>query len=413
MDRAKLNIWILWSFTVFFFAYQFVLRLSPGVLIDEIMIKYQVNASTFGVITAFYYMGYAGMQIPVGILLDKFGIRYVVAISAFICVLGNLPLIFSDHWIPALFGRFLIGIGSAAGALGAIHAVRINFPQKYMSKMIGFTITFSLLGAIYGKSINRGLLELFGMQQSIIYISIPGIIVALGILFLAKDIDNKITRAAEQYSVLSSLKLVAQDGRIILLSIAGALMVGPLEAFADIFGEPYFITVYNFAPVDAGYLTASAIYFGMCLGAPLLAAIADRFKCHYVINITCGMGMAGIFYLILNKQVAGYAPMFALTFLIGIMSAYQVLIISTVSSLVPPNVNGVAIATVNMINMIAGTAYNASIGNLLDYYWTGELINGKRLYSEIAYTDALFILPITLMLGAILCFILKPKPGIC
>ena len=157
-------------------------------------------------------------------------------------------------------------------------------------------------------------------------------------------------------------------------------MVGPLEAFADIFGEPYFITVYNFSPADAGYLTASAIYFGMCLGAPLLAAIADRFKCHYVVNITSGMFMAGIFYIILNKKVSGYAPMFILTFLVGIMSAYQVLIISTVSSLVPPNVNGVAIATVNMVNMIAGTAYNASIGNLLDYYWTGDLINGKRIY---------------------------------
>jgi hypothetical protein len=98
---------------------------------------------------------------------------------------------------------------------------------------------------------------------------------------------------------------------------------------------------------------------------------------------------------------------------LGIMSAYQVIIIATVAEIVPSNVNGIAIAMVNMINMLAGTAYNTAIGSLLDYYWTGELINGKRIYSEIAYTDALFILPITLMFGAIMFFILKPKQGIC
>ena len=111
MKQVKVHIWSLWCLTVFFFAYQFVLRLSPGVLIDEIMLKEHIGAATFGLITSFYYIGYAGMQIPIGLLLDKFGVRYVVAISAITCVLGNMPLLLSDHWLLSLFGRFLIGIG--------------------------------------------------------------------------------------------------------------------------------------------------------------------------------------------------------------------------------------------------------------------------------------------------------------
>lgn len=413
MTKNKRNIWMLWLFTVFFFAYQFVLRLSPGVLIDEIMIKYHISASAFALITSFYYLGYAGMQIPIGVLLNKLGVRYVISASAFICVLGNMSLIISDYWIFALFGRLLIGIGSAAGALGAIHAVRMNFDKKHMSKMIGFSVAISLLGAIYGKSINRILLDSIGMQESIIYLSIPGVFIALGILFFSKETDKKETPLTERLSTWSSLKIVAGNGKVILLSLAGALMVGPLEAFADIFGESYFIAVYKFSSDDAGYLTASAIYFGMCIGSPLLAAVADRFKAHYIINIVCGVVMSGAFYLILNQIVTGYLQMFALTFTIGIMSAYQVIIISTVAEIVPSNFAAIAIAMVNTGNMLAGTAYNTAIGHLLDYYWTGEMIDGKRVYSEIAYTDALFILPITLMMGAIMFFILKPKNGIC
>jgi len=80
---------------------------------------------------------------------------------------------------------------------------------------------------------------------------------------------------------------------------------------------------------------------------------------------------------------------------------------------VPANVNGIAIAVVNMFNMLAGTAYNVMIGNLLDHYWAGETLHGKRIYSEAAYADALFILPISLMLGTIIFFAIKPKPGVC
>ena len=412
MHKEKFSICILWTFTVLFFAYQFILRLSPGVLIDEVMIKYQISASTFGLIISFYYAGYAGMQIPIGVMLDRFGIRYTVAASAIVCVLGNVPLILSDHWVAALIGRFLIGAGSAAGALGAIHAVRLNFDQKHISKMIALTVTIGLLGGIYGKSINRFFLNSYGMYESIIFLAMPGIAIAAGLIFFAKDGKNK-SSLSNKYSVWSSLKKVLKDSQVILLAIAGGLMIGPLSAFADIFGEPFLVTVYNFSPAHAGQLTASTIYIGMCVGAPLLATIADRFRCHYIINITCGLVMAGIFYLILEKLVSGYLQMFVGAFIVGIMCAYQVIVISIVSTLVPANVNGIAIAVVNMLNMLAGTAYNLMIGNLLDYYWTGEIMHGKRIYSEIAYADALYILPISLMLGSIIFFAIKPRPGIC
>lgn len=409
MGRIKLKIWILWLFAVFFFSYQFVLRLTPGVLIDDIMVKYDVSASVFGLIISFYYIGYAGMQIPVGILLDRFGVRYVVAASSLVCVLGNLPLLFSDHWAIELLGRLLIGVGSAAGALGAIHVVRMHFPHRHMSKMIGFTVTLSLFGAIYGKAINRFLVESFGLEQSIIYLSIPGVIIAIAMALFFKDADKQQMEHLHHYSVLNSLKIIFQNNNIIWLSIAGALMVGPIESFADIFGESYLVAVYDFTPSDAGYLTASAIYFGFCVGAPLLAAIADRFNCHYTINITCGIVMTAAFHLMLEKLIVGYKVMYMVTFIIGIMSAYQVIVISSVSELVPANLIGTAIAVVNMFNMVAGMIFNTAIGRLLDNYWTGEIINGKRIYSEVAYSDALYILPVTLMFGAIIFFVLKPN----
>ena len=412
MNKENYKISILWISAVVFFAYQFILRLTPGVLIDEIMIKYQISASTFGLIIAFYYVGYAGMQIPIGIMLNKLGVRYTVALSAIACVVGNVPLIVSDHWMSALIGRFIIGMGSVAGVLGSVQAARLNFSQKNLSKAIGLTVTLGLIGAIYGKSINRYLLNSYGMNETIIYLMIPGIIVATVILIFTKNCQDK-AEATENYSLRSLLKKVLENPQIIFLSIAGALLVGPLSAFADVFGESFFTTVYDFTPASAGYLSASTIYIGMCIGSPLLAVIADRFKCHYSINIACGVLMAGAFYLILEKLIDGYMQMFIVTFITGIMCAYQVIVITMVSELVPPHLNGFAVSVVNMFNMLAGTFYNMLIGHLLDSYWTGEMSRGKRVYSAAAYSDALYILPIALMLGAIIFFAIKPRKGFC
>lgn len=409
MLKIRVNTLMLWIFVVFFFSYQFVLRLTPGVLIDEIMYKYNINASTFGLISAFYYVGYAGMQIPIGALLDKYGVRYVVATGAIICSLGNILMLVSDYWVIALVGRLLIGIGSAAGALGAIQAVRLNFSRKHMSKMIGFTVTISLLGAIYGKSINRFLYNYWGVEDSIIYLSIPGIIIALGILLFTRDSKYEKDLDSAKHSVWLSLKEVFSNKQILWIAAAGALMVGPLGAFADIFGEPYFVHVYGFTPQKAGYLSASAIYFGFCIGAPLLAAIAERFNNYYNINIVCGFVMTIAFHLVLEKLVVGYNLMFICMFIVGIMCAYQVIVISTAIDLVPVSLNGITIAVINMFNMTAGMLFNTGIGSLLDYYWTGDFVDGKMAYSDVAYTDALYILPVTCMFGAILFFVLKPS----
>jgi fucose permease len=251
--------------------------------------------------------------------------------------------------------------------------------------------------------------ENMGAEQSIIYLSIPGILISLCMLLFLKNTDFQQEAPSQYHSSWKSLKEILKNQQIIWLAIAGALMVGPLESFADVFGEPYLVTVYHFSPRDAGYLTASAIYFGFCVGAPLLATIADRFNCHYIINIACGIGMTVAFHLMLEKVITGYTVMFICAFIIGIMSSYQVIVISTVADLVPPHLNGVAIAVVNMFNMTASMGFNAAIGSLLDHYWTGEIAHGKRIYSDIAYSDALYILPITLMFGAIIFFVLKPS----
>jgi fucose permease len=400
MKNLSISSWTLWILTTLFFCYQFILRLSPGVLFSEIQAKFNIDATSFAVMTGCYYLGYAGMQIPVGILLDKIGVRYTVAISALICVIGNLPFIYSDNWVLALIGRFLIGFGSAAGTLGAIKAVRLNFHYDSISKMIGWTVTLGLVGAINGKYINLYLINLLGWKNALLLLTIPGALIAVLILVFVKKRGSHDDDQMHD-SVTTSLLAVIGNPQVILLALFGALLVGPLEAFADVWGTPYFMNVYGLTKAQASYLSGSSIYFGMCIGSPLLAWLVDRFKCHYIMNIFCGSVMGVIFLIFIYKITLSYNILFILCFIIGIMCAYQVIVFASSTDLVPPSLIGIVISFVNMVNMAAGFAFHYFIGKIMDSNWDGLLVDGIKIYSEIAYNEALFCLPITLFIGAI------------
>ena len=84
-SRHKYLPFLMWFFPLSFFAYQFILRLWPGLMMHQIMEQFSIDASHFGLLAAFYYYGYASMQIPVAVLLDRFSARYIVFAFA-VCV---------------------------------------------------------------------------------------------------------------------------------------------------------------------------------------------------------------------------------------------------------------------------------------------------------------------------------------
>ncbi|HRE32358.1 MAG TPA: MFS transporter, partial [Candidatus Berkiella sp.] len=97
--------WLMWVFPLAFFAFQFILRLFPGLVISEFFDKYHITATNYGLFASLYYLGYASMQIPVALLLDKLGPRIVITVSAILCAVANWMLVSSSSWDIALFSR--------------------------------------------------------------------------------------------------------------------------------------------------------------------------------------------------------------------------------------------------------------------------------------------------------------------
>lgn len=376
--------WAVWVIASVFYAYQYILRVIPNIMLNDIMEKFDMNAATFGQFSGIYYIGYSLMHLPVGIMLDRYGPKKIMTGCILLTVIGMLPLIFSDYWIYPIAGRFLIGIGASAAILGVFKIIRMSFNEARFPRMLSLSVTIGLIGAIYGGGPVSYMLEAFGYQTVIQLLAAAGFLLAVTTYWIVPDV-----KTSPERTVVSDIKEVLSNGKVILSCVCAGLMVGTLEGFADVWGTVFFKQVYRFDNTVAATMP-SMIYIGMCFGAPVLSFIADRVGSYLATIISAGITMALCFSLLLFSHLASGVLSLSLI-LVGVCCAYQILAIYKASTYVRVEVAGLTTAVANMIIMIFGYLFHTSIGGIVN------IMGGASTSEALVY--GLAIIPGGLCLG--------------
>lgn len=394
-QRSTITIWSMWLLASFFYAYQYVLRVLPNIMMLDILEKFHIDAAIFGQYSGLYYIGYAGMHIPVGIMLDRYGPKRILPVCMILTVMGLLPLLFAEHWIYPALGRLMIGMGSSAAILGVFKIIRMSFPEERFTLFLGFSVTIGLIGAIYGGQPVNALMQLFGWERVLQAIILLGVVMAVATYYIvpAQPVTNT------QESWWTSVKAVLSNPQIMMVCFLAGLMVGPLEGFADVWGKEYLKSVYQLSDKVAASLP-SLIFLGMCFGSPVLSWVTAKTKAYFGFIILSGvvMGLAFIFLLTGDVPTAWLAALFVI---VGVFCAYQILAIYLASTYVGENLVGLTTACANMIIMTFGYVFHSAIGKIMSAHWDGRAIEGVPYYDASAYTQGLMVIPAGLLLASI------------
>jgi len=357
----------------------------PNIMLTDITQQFNIDAVVFGQFSGAYYIGYCLMHLPIGIMLDRYGPRKVMSACILLTVIGLLPIIFAEYWIYPIIGRVMIGIGSSAAILGAFKMIRMTFREQDFTKMLSFSVTIGLIGAIYGGGPVSYLCDVYSYKTVIGIFAILGVLFACMTYMLVPEVTSE-----HKTTVIADMKTVFANGKVILVCCLAGLMVGPMEGFADAWGSEFLKQVYGFEAKTANYLT-SMIYIGMCF-APLLSRIAEKTGAYIGTIAGAGVVMLAVFTMLVTDTLNGSSIMIGF-FIVGLCCAYQILAIYKASTYVPENVAGLTTAVANMIIMSFGYVFHSIIGVIIKSY--------SPVGEAVAFSYGIAVIPITLLIGAI------------
>lgn len=358
MFKSRSIAWIVWIIGSIFYAYQYVLRVMPSVMMDHITAQFDMNAGLFGQFAGVYYIGYSLLHMPVGIVLDRYGPKKVMPICMLMTVVGLFPMIFAHHWSLGILGRFIMGVGSSAAILGTFKIIRMAFAEHQFTRMLSFSVTIGLIGAIYGGAPLNALCVSFGYKTTISLFIGMGLVLTVLTYLIIPSVPSQV-----KYSAFDGIKKVFSNTRVMILCCSAGLMVGPLEGFADVWGATFLKTIYHFDQQTASSLP-SFMFLGMCFGGPLLSVIAERTRSYLGTIIGSGVCMGAVFVFMLATNMPE-AWLRILFILVGICCAYQIIAIYKASTYVPEHVVGLTTAVANMIIMVFGYFFHGVMGYVI------------------------------------------------
>jgi len=403
--------WLVCGLGALFYSYEYLLRMSPSVMAENLMRFYHLTGAQFGYLSgSYYYYSYVAMQIVVGVLMDRYGPRRLLTLACLLCALGAYLFACSGYLSVAMLGRFLIGLGSAFAFVGAAKLATIWLPARYFALISGIIFCLGMLGAAFGDIVLRVLVDSTGWQAAIMSAAIIGVVLTIILWAVVRDVnpnpETHYHHVSDFSSVLVGLRGAFKNREIWLCGIVGCLLYLFLSAFAELWGPAYLEQARDIPRTYAANAN-SMVFVGCAIGAPLWGLFSDFIALRRLPILIAALGSTIVFCTLLYIPHLSLPSIYLLLFLFGFLSSAQILVFAIAREATSIKVSGTAIGIVNMLVMIGGIIFPPVIGKILDIHWDGVMIDGARIYSHHAYTMALSVLPLGILLGALLTLTIR------
>jgi sugar phosphate permease len=399
--------WVMWGLGALFYCYEFCLQVSPSVMTNEIMREFSVNAAQLGILTGFYLYAYTLMQLPVGILLDRFGPRRLLTFATICCAIGALFFGTAHAISIAALGRFLIGIGSAFAAVSCMHIAATWLPLSRFALTTGLMVTIGMLGAVGGEAPLSMLNNYLGWRQTLIMFGFIGIALSLIIWLVVRDrAFPEHSKTITQTGFLSGLKHILRNKQLWITSLYGGLMYLPTPAFAGLWGVPFLVSVYHLPRTQAAFFI-SLIFIGWAVGSPFFGYFSDRLGRRKPSLIISSVGALISILCVLYLPYLSLTVMGIFLFAFGFFSSGFLPAFSVAREINPPETNATALGFVNTLNSLGAALAQPFIGLMLDWHWSGGMVEGVRHYSVTSYHLALATLPACITIAILILPFIK------
>lgn len=402
--------WLICGLGALYYCYEYLLRISPSVMTQELMRMYHLTATEVGLFSAYYYHAYVPLQIIVGLLMDRYGPRRLLTIACMFCAFGTFLFASGYSLHVAEAGRFLVGFGSAFAFVGALKLATIWLPPHRFALVSGIITCLGMVGAMIGDIILRSFVDQVGWQATIYASAAIGVMLTVVIWTIIRDAKSQEVQFHTQSLNFSGLFFglwgAFKNPQIWLNGLIGLLLYLSLSAFAELWGIQYLEQSHGFSKSAAANAN-SLVFLGWAVGGPLWGWLSDSIRLRRLPILFASIFAAVIVSVILYVPELSAIQLYVLLFAFGVASSVQVLVFAIAREATSMKMAGTAIALTNFFVMVGGNVFQPVVGKLLDMKWSGTMMDGVRVYSPEAYQYALGVLPVGIALAIVITFFIR------
>jgi len=414
-----MNAWLICGLGALYYSYEYFLRISPSVMEPALREHFNLSATGFGLLSAFYYYAYVPLQLPVGVLLDRYGPRLLLTFACFVCVLGTFIFAGTSVFWVAATGRFLVGFGSAFAFVGVLKLATIWLPEDKLAMVSGMAAALGTIGAMIGDNLLGHLVNDIGWRQTVNMTAYFGIGLMILLWLGIRDKKSQKVTGGTINSFRKSmidLGIIMRCRQIWINGMFGCLVYLPTTVFAELWGIPYLKHAHNL-PQDSADFANSLLFFGFTIGAPLMGYISDKLKRRKLPMLFGASGAAIVMMIVLYMPGLTNTNINILMFMLGLLYSAQCIVFAVGRELSPNEAAGTAMAMTNMIVMLGAMFLQPLVGKLLDMSLASHMAaipieslsidTLQQFYTADDYQFALSIIPLGIIIAAILTFFLK------
>jgi sugar phosphate permease len=405
-----LPLYLAWVAAALFYFYQYILRVSPGVMVVDLRQDFKLTAEEFSSLGALYLYAYSVLQIPLGIIMDRIGVRRTVLGSIALCM-GGVAMLGSAQSLFALqLSRILVGAGSACAFMAGLKIAADWLPAGKRGFLIGATLTFGTIGALVAGKPQVWLIEASGWRSTVFTTAYTGLVVFFIVLFVLKlPREAKLSKLPSLDIVVKSVKNIISHSQIMIYALLAIGLYAPLSVLADLWGTAFLMQKYGFSRADAAQ-TSMMMYLGLALGSLILPWACEKYRVLNKAIRLCGLAILLIFAVILYGPKLSIVNLSAVFIALGIFCGAEMMCFTGAVHYSAKNNSGLIIGVVNTLNMLGGALLQQGIGWLLDKQWQGSLdTHGVRLYETNDFIIALSLLLAVIVACCLTSLRLKEK----
>lgn len=373
--QKKLKAWAIVIIAGLFFFYEFIQLNMFNSLNDTFQTTFALNAFQVGLVSAFYLLADSILLYPVGSILDRVSSKKMIVIGMIMCVLGTL-LIASAHNSWFLVGaRFMAGLAAAFCLLSILRLGTQWFPAERMGQVTGVVVTMGMIGGAASQAPLTWVIQELGWRSALYDVAYLGMIILVLVFIFVRDVpahESFTTFRLDTKTISGSRPLYAiiKDKNNWLNGFYVSTMNLPIMILAGLFGTNFMSQGYGFNQLQASSISMM-VFIGTIVGSTLVGIVSDALKQRRRLMIIAAWISLFLFVFILFGTKLNYMSYLVVFFLLGLITAAQVISYPVAQELNSRSLSGAALGFISVIIMALPMILQPLTGWIMDFMHQG------------------------------------------